>query len=126
MKHKLGDCVIYWSKSDDLWVSHCLRTDQIGLGPGPVYALADMMKAVKQVMAVAVEDKTVQPWREAPERVQAMFAKGEKLPKEMVEVAYKMVHGDWPAYLKVECEPKPRKRFAVDQIAMKRLEPTTA
>ena len=106
--------VIYWSQQDDRWVAHSLRTDQIGLGEGPLYALAEMMKAVNAVAKLAAEDDTIQPWREAPDSVQKLLAKADPLPKEIYEVAYKMVHGDWPDNLKLEAKPSSRrKKFTV-------------
>ena len=102
LKQNPYDCVIYWSKQDDCWIAHSLHTDQIGHGAGPLYALADMLKAVQEVMALAGEDETIQPWREAPPRVQKMCKAADPLPKETFEVAYMMAHGQWPEYLKIE------------------------
>ena len=120
MQPNPNDCVIYFSTQDDRWISHSLHTDQIGLGPGPLYALADMLKAVQQVMKAAADDETIQPWMEAPASVQEMFKNADPLPKEMCEVAYWMDHGRWPDYLRIECS-EPHKKFAV-----RGLEPTTA
>ena len=112
------DCMIYWSKQDECWVAHSLRTDQIGLGQGPVYALADMIKAVDQVMDVAAEDASITPWREAPARVQNMVEKADVLPREMYEVAHRMALGEWPKHLDiVDVKPPTRRRFTVEEPA---------
>jgi len=116
-----NDCVIHWSKQDDCWIAHSLHTDQIGHGAGPLYALADMLKAVQNVMALANEDETIQPWREAPGHVHKMCEGAEPLPKEIFEVAYMMVHGEWPKHLRVQVECGSRRRFAVVE-----MEPTPA
>ena len=113
LQRNLNDCVIYWSRRDDCWIAHSLHTDQLGHGAGPLYALADMLKAVQDVMALAAEDETIQPWREAPRRVQKMCEVADPLPKEIFEVAYKMVHGDWPKSLQIQVECGSRRRKLV-------------
>lgn len=46
-------CVIYYSREDKCWVAHSVRTDQIGMGDCVVHALADLMRAVEQVLRIA-------------------------------------------------------------------------
>jgi len=66
---KKYECRIYWSNRDKGWISHSLNTDQIGVGSTPVEALEDMIKAVDVVFELAADDKTLQPWRKALERL---------------------------------------------------------
>lgn len=96
------EAVIYFSAADDVWVSHSLRTDQIGTGRRIVDALADMIRAVQEVCAEATKDESLAYLREAPDEIKTLMGKSQKLPKETFEIAYKMVHGDWPDYLQLE------------------------
>jgi len=89
-------CVIYFSRADGCWISHSLRTDQIGTGDCIINALADNLKAVAQVAIAAKEDPTLVLFREAPKAIRDKAQKAEELPREMYEIAHKMVHGSWP------------------------------
>lgn len=89
-------CVIYFSKTDNCWIAHSLRTDQIGTGDCIISALADSLRAVAQVAMAAKEDATLTLFREAPKAIQAKAKKAEELPREMYEIAHKMAHGSWP------------------------------
>ena len=93
-------CVVYWSRQDSMWVSHSLRTDQIGVGGCVLDALVDLMKGVNSLLAIAAEDETVKVLREAPARIQNLAKNAEPLPKELYEIAYRKVHGDWPEVFK--------------------------
>jgi hypothetical protein len=64
--------VIYHSPEDGCWIAHSLRSDQIGTGRHPIEALADLIKAIKQVFDLAKRDKTIAYLREAPAEIQAL------------------------------------------------------
>ncbi len=100
------EIVIYHSRKDRCWIAHSLRTDQIGTGGRIVDALADAIRAVQQVVAEAVKDPTLVVLRDAPTSVQKYRSKSQKLPREIYEIAHKMVHGEWPADLDLSVEPK--------------------
>jgi hypothetical protein len=103
MKHDAY--LIYECPDDRVWVAHNLYADQIGTGDNIVEALADCMKAVEQVIALAAHDPSVVAWREAPEDVQRQARNARQLPQKMYEVAYKKARGTWPDYLSVDLTP---------------------
>jgi len=103
---KLDDTiVIYRSEEDECWVAHSLRTDQLGVGPRIVDALADAIKAVGQVAEVAASDPTIALFREAPPRIQEMARRARPMPTEIYEIALKMARGQWPEYLEPDITP---------------------
>ena len=54
--------VTCWSQEDHCFIAAGARTGQIGTGDSAEEALADGILAVKQVMALAEEDKTIDPF----------------------------------------------------------------
>jgi len=104
-------CVIHYSQRDKCWVAHGLRTDQIGTGDCVVDALADYMRAIGQILAVAEADPTVAILRRAPLKVQRMAQNASPLPQEIYEIAHKVVHGDWPADVEPRFNIPPGKRL---------------
>lgn len=94
--HLDESAVIYLSDEDKCWIAHSLRTDQIGTGARIVDALADVLKAVQLIREEAEKDATLAVLREAPKEIQEMARTAKKLPREIYEVAHKMVHGEWP------------------------------
>jgi hypothetical protein len=88
--------VLYRSEEDSVWVAHSLRTDQVGVGNRIVDALADLIRAVDAVLAIAHADKTVAYLREAPADIQKLRDSAKCLPGEIYEVAHKMARGQWP------------------------------
>ena len=106
-------CVIYFSKEDDNWIAHSLRTDQVGIGDCIIDALADLIKAVNSIIKEAAKDQTITVMREAPANIQKLLGKADELPREMVEIAYKKVHGQWPKTIKLEFETGKKNRFAL-------------
>ena len=108
------ECVIYWSSRDSCWIAHSLRMDQIGTGECVLAALEDLLRAVRQFQELARSDRLIALLREAPPQIQKMAQTAQPLPREMYEVAYRRVHGDWPQDLPVRIEPTHRKRFKTD------------
>jgi hypothetical protein len=116
-KRKLGSLrdtiVLYHSRTDRCWVAHGLHTDQIGTGQSIVDALTDAIRAIHQVAELAAADHSIAYRREAPAHVQRKARQAKKLPKEIYEIAYKRVHGDWPSDLAVDVRPaQTRELFA--------------
>ncbi len=109
-KHKIkpftDECVIYFYQPDKCWVAHSLKTDQIGTGECVVDSLADLILAVNQCVEAANEDPTIGLFRDAPDSIKKKVANAEMLPLEIYEIAYKKVHGTWPAYIKAHFESK--------------------
>lgn len=89
-------CVIYYSRTDKCWIAHSLHTDQIGTGECVVNALADLLRAVNQIITIAREDDTVRIFRKAPKAIQEKAKRAEMLPREIYEIAHKIVHDTWP------------------------------
>src|SRR3982751_5626770 len=97
--HLVESAVIYHSREDECWIAHSLRTDQIGTGNRIVDALADLIRAVDQVRRVAKADRTVALHRDAPKDIQRLAKRAKPLPREIYEVAHRMVHNEWPTYI---------------------------
>jgi len=107
-------CVIYYSREDKCWVAHSVRTDQIGMDDCVVHALADLMRAVEQVLRIAGEDRTIAVLRDAPAKIRKLAESARPLPQEISEIAHKMVHGDWPDDLRVDIDPPHGSAMTVD------------
>jgi hypothetical protein len=112
--------VIYPSEEDKCWIAHSLKTDQIGTGERIVDALADVLKAIHAIQEEALKDGTLAVYRNAPPEIQQLFRKAKDLPREIFEVAHKMVHGKWPEDWS-KPEPKSQRRAAfktdIDELA---------
>ncbi|MDY7011139.1 MAG: hypothetical protein SVV80_10370 [Planctomycetota bacterium] len=104
-------CVIYESRQDNCWIAHSLRTDQIGTGDCVVNALADLLKAIEQIFDLANQEKDISVLREAPTRIQQMAKTADPLPREIYEIAYKRVHGEWPKDIKARFEIPHRRKY---------------
>ena len=107
-------CVIYYSRDDHCWIAHGLHTDQVGTGDCVLHALADLMTALQQVAELAAEDPSITMLREAPRSVQRQAETAKPLPRELYEIAHKMVHGEWPDSIEVRIAPKRRQRFKTE------------
>ena len=106
LRMRLDDqVVIYFSRADDRWIAHSLRTDQIGVGDCIVDALAEMIRVVDHLLAEAQADPTIAVLREAPAAVKKGAAKAKVLPGELFEIAHKKATGNWPAGLEVDVKP---------------------
>lgn len=104
--HLNDSVLIYHSDEDGCWIAHSLRTDQVGTGERIVDALADLIKAVAQVCRLAERDPTVAYLREAPAAIRAKARRSKPLPREVYEVAYRVVHGDWPEEIEPDFRPR--------------------
>jgi predicted RNase H-like HicB family nuclease len=89
-------CVIYESKEDGCWIAHSLCTDQIGAGESVVEALVELMRAIEGLLQLARQEGDIQVLREAPPQIQRLAEKADPLPGEILDIAHKMVHGQWP------------------------------
>ena len=104
-------CVIYHSEEDGCFVAHSLRTDQIGTGDCVVAALADLMRAIEELLELAEKERDVAIYRDAPPEIRRMAKRAKPLPVELYEIAHKMVHGEWPKELAVNASPRKRGTF---------------
>ena len=95
-------CVIYYSRGDSCWIAHSLRSDQIGTGESIVEALANLLRAVDHLLTLAESDDTLKILSAAPQSVKLKARSAQKLPNEVYEIAYKMIHGKWPKQLEPE------------------------
>ena len=100
------EVVVYRSKQDGCWIAHSLRADQIGTGERVVEALADLIRAMRALTDLARRDESIAYLREAPADVQAIAKRSTPLPKEVFEVAHKMVTGEWPDEFELDFRPK--------------------
>ncbi len=106
-------CVIYYSREDGCWIAHGLHTDQIGTGDCVVRALADLMIALQELADLAAGDPSIATLREAPPAIQKKAQSAQALPRELYEIAHKMVHGEWPD-IEVKIAPNRQKRFRAE------------
>jgi hypothetical protein len=89
---------IFYSSEDKCWVAHSLRTDQFGTGKSILDAFVDGMRAVDQVVALAVKKPGIEVFSEAPEEIQQIARRARPLPKEIYDIAHKQLYGQWPEY----------------------------
>ena len=94
--------LIYWSTDDDAFVAHGINTDQMGMGPRVVDALAGAIQAIACLGEESVRDPNVTIYSPAPAEVRELFEQADELPKEIFEIAHKMAIGEWPDYLTVD------------------------
>jgi hypothetical protein len=88
--------VVYFSKDDDCWLAHGLRTDEIGTGDCVVDAVADFIKAIDQIARLAEREGDIEIFRDAPKDIQRMAKTAKPLPEEIYEIAHRRARGDWP------------------------------
>ena len=105
------ECLVYWSADDNCWIAHSLLTDQIGTGDCVVHAIADLLQAVKGLLELAAEDDTIQVLKPAAAEVRKLSESAKALPREIYEIAHKMVFGGWPDDMQVEFTPKTHEPF---------------
>jgi len=110
--------VIYHSAEDGCWIAHSLRTDQLGTGADMTRALADLIRAIHQVLDVSAADETIAFLREAPAPIQALAKTSKPLPREIYEVAHKMVHGNWPADIEPGFRAPDDESFSVQNLQL--------
>ncbi len=109
------DAVIYFDPEDNVWIAHSLYMDQIGTGQSVVDALADLIKAVQQVLDAAKRDPDANLFRRAPKEAFDQARKAQKLPDEVYHIAYRKVYKRWPEGLTVDYKPsKNPKAFVTD------------
>ena len=108
--------VIYFSKTDDCWIGHSLKTDQIGTGDCVLDALVDATIAVKAAYDIAKNDSSIDFLRQAPQDIQEIAKRAKNLPKELAEIAYKRITGDWPEDTKVEVTTKKLATFTTKEL----------
>jgi len=96
--------VIFYSKPDECWVAHSLRTDQFGTGDCVVDAFVDGMKAVDSVCEIARRDRSVEIFHDAPNELFEIAKNAKPLPKEVYEIAHKILYGDWPEQIQPRFE----------------------
>lgn len=104
---------VRWSSDDGCWTAHSLETDQIGFGDSIVDALADVIKAVHQVIALAESDPTIAALRKAPDDVIEAARRAKRLPQEMYEVAHLRATDDWPSELTLTLDGPPEETYTV-------------
>jgi len=88
--------VIYFSPADESWVAHSVYTDQLGLGLTPTKALAELMRLVDKLLAMASTDDSIEYLRKAPEEVIDRLKKCKPFPLEWFEVAHNIARGTYP------------------------------
>ena len=111
IKSFMDTVVIYWSRSDQKWIAHSLRTDQIGIGECVIEALAEEMKAVRFSMELAEKDETIKLFRSAPQWVKDKVDNAQRLAEEAYERAYKLVYGRWPKSIEPLPDIKKNRRY---------------
>jgi hypothetical protein len=105
------ECLLYYSDEDRCWIAHSLRSDQVGTGPDVVQALADLIKAIDQILALARREGDIEILREAPSEIKEKMKSANHLPNELYEIAHKIARGTWPEGFKVEAQPTETERY---------------
>ena len=100
MKNKSNhhdEAVIYYSQEDSSWIAHSLSSDQMGFGESVIEALADLLKALRQVHELADADPSIQI-QPAPQEIRNLAQNARRLPGEMLEIASLIASGKkiWP------------------------------
>ena len=101
----IHNCLIYYSKTENLWIAHGLRTDQIGVGDCVLDAYVDYLHGMIDLVDLSKEVDHIEIFRTPPKKILKKAEKAQLLPRELYDVAYKRVHGDWPQDLKVTTKP---------------------
>ncbi len=99
-------CVIYYSRKDELWVAHSLHTDQVGTGDNMLDALSHLLSGIRSLINLANKSSDIQVFREAPRSIQNRLDNALVLPEELSAYAHKRVRGEWPDEIKLIAEPK--------------------
>ena len=99
------EIVVYHSEEDGCWIAHSLRADQIGTGDRIIEAIADLIRGMVALLAMARDDHTINVLRDAPDSVQKIARESKTLPWEIFEVAHKMATGEWPDDLEPDFKP---------------------
>lgn len=99
------ECVVYHSKTDNCWLAHSLRTDQIGTGKDAIDALVELLESVRSLLILSRKHTDIRVRREAPFAVQKLAHKAISLPNELFEIACKRARGVWPKQIKLIAEP---------------------
>lgn len=89
--------VIYHSQEDEGWIAHSIHTDQVGIGNTPTNALAELIRLVDKLLALASADDSVAFLRKAPDEVIEHVKQSKPFPIEWFEVAHKKARGEWPS-----------------------------
>lgn len=96
--------VIYYSKEDESWIAHSLRTDQMGLGDCVVDALADLMLGLHNLHQLAKTQKDIQIAFEAPDEIKKIARQAKHLDDCILEIAFKKFCKTWPKYYNVHID----------------------
>ena len=93
MPHPLRDVwVIYPSTHEPgKCVAHSLYTDQIGVGDSALDAYLELARALRVLIREAARDPRVRLFDPAPEHVWKMLEESRPLPKEIVEIARRIL-----------------------------------
>lgn len=92
----LDKCVIYFSKDSGLWVAHGVTTDQLGTGDSVLDACVSYLRNIKTLLNARKQDDSIAVHRNAPNRIQVMQEVAIPVPKEITDIATKIVNGKWP------------------------------
>jgi hypothetical protein len=94
MSHPLRDVWLIYPSGHERGkcVAHSLYTDQIGVGDSVLDAYIELFRAVRALLAETRRDERVKVFQPAPERVWRMLERAEPLPKEIVQIAHRMLH----------------------------------
>ncbi len=105
--------VIYFSSEDEGWIAHSIFTDQIGWGLNPTGALAELIRVVDKLLALAAQDESVSYLQQAPDEIFERMKRSKPFPVEWFEVAHKKARGDWPETAELNAGDAEAEAYAV-------------
>jgi hypothetical protein len=86
-------CVIYYSKKDMCWIAHSLYTDQVGTGEDIRDALAELISAIRSLIAIYIKCKDIRLWRDAPQETFKLEKKSKPLREDIYREAIEIALG---------------------------------
>ena len=58
-KEFTDQCLIYYSRKDELWIAHSLHTDQVGTGNNALDAYAHLLSGIRSLIELASQNSTI-------------------------------------------------------------------
>ncbi len=95
MSHRLRDVWLIYPSANEpgKFVAHSLCTDQVAVGGCVLDAYVELCRSVAVLIREAKQDSRIKLFQPAPEEVWRMVEQAKPLPKEIVEIARRMLHG---------------------------------
>lgn len=89
--------VVYYSKEDNSWIAHSLRTDQLGFGDCVVDALSDLLVGLHNLIDLAKKGQPIIILNEAPPEIQLIRQTAKILPDCIAQIAIERYYHQLPS-----------------------------